>query len=244
MNCKDFQEVLNDFIDGLLSPEEKQKVETHLEACPVCREELERFRSLIAEARALPKSVSPARDLWPDILDRLEGGEEEISAEEKADSRAWWSRYGFLAAAAVLIAIITVFLATSFFMEREDPSLQFAEDGSIQVLPAATAPEDIVLAEAEYLTASEKLLQVLNERGDSLSPKTLAVVRQNIGLIDSAIGEIKGALEKDPANPQLNQLLLATYQRQLKLLKRATALPPRKPGRGTGFILRDSSNRL
>lgn len=65
------EERLNGFVDGLLSAVERDAAEQHLAGCAECRRDVERLRALLASAAALPKSIEPARDLWPDIAPRL-----------------------------------------------------------------------------------------------------------------------------------------------------------------------------
>lgn len=46
MNCTEIREIFVEYIEGLLSAEQKQKLESHLENCPQCKMELESLRTL------------------------------------------------------------------------------------------------------------------------------------------------------------------------------------------------------
>ena len=62
---------LQDFGEGLLPPEEEERVGSHIEDCPRCREELEAL-SLVREGLGgLPLEATPSRDLWPQIAWRM-----------------------------------------------------------------------------------------------------------------------------------------------------------------------------
>ena len=73
MNCKDLEELLDDYVDGVLAPEQRTAAEAHLERCAGCREEVKRLRSLLGDAYALLKDIPPPHDLWPSIAGRLGG---------------------------------------------------------------------------------------------------------------------------------------------------------------------------
>ena len=53
------------------------------------------------------------------------------------------------------------------------------------------------------------------------------MVERNMAIIETAVAEIRGALDADPTNRELNRMLLAVQQRELDFLQRATALAAR-----------------
>jgi hypothetical protein len=67
MNHREMQDRLNDYADGLLPEPERKEVAQHLQQCEPCRREVASLRALLASADALPRSVLPERDLWPEI---------------------------------------------------------------------------------------------------------------------------------------------------------------------------------
>jgi site-specific recombinase XerC len=78
-------------------------------------------------------------------------------------------------------------------------------------------------AEADYARATSALLSALEQRRD-LSPKTLASVRSNLDVIDQALGEVRAALAKDPANPELTHMLASTHRKKVDVLRRVMRL--------------------
>src|SRR5262245_61388701 len=78
-----------------IDPATKASVEAHLIDCAVCSDELKALQSVLADARALPRSVMPARDLFPAIEARL-------SPISRLSTRY---RVPLLAAAAVLLLL-------------------------------------------------------------------------------------------------------------------------------------------
>ena len=60
--CAVFVELVTDYLDGALGPDERARVETHLAACPHCRTVLEQWRAVVALAGRLPEQQVDALD--------------------------------------------------------------------------------------------------------------------------------------------------------------------------------------
>ena len=73
---------LDDAITGGACVEERAQIRQHLEACNVCREELERFRKLSVLLSRVPKNLPPA-----DLAIRIK-----VAAAQAQHSRDWPSR--------------------------------------------------------------------------------------------------------------------------------------------------------
>jgi len=54
MACDEYKGLLSALLDGELPPEERARVEAHLETCPECRQLLEELRALDTQLAALP----------------------------------------------------------------------------------------------------------------------------------------------------------------------------------------------
>ncbi len=46
--CNEFVEVVTDYLDGALPPDDTRRLEAHLEVCPGCQSVLDQFRVVIA----------------------------------------------------------------------------------------------------------------------------------------------------------------------------------------------------
>ncbi|MGO9255157.1 MAG: zf-HC2 domain-containing protein [Bryobacteraceae bacterium] len=120
------------FVDGELPPAEAREMEQHLEACPLCRAEVEELRATVAECiryredvlhTMLPAPPAPWADLGPEFarIDRELG---------QAPEERWWRMGGWsfrpalrwaLAAALALVVVCGI-----FYQLRETPSVQAA----------------------------------------------------------------------------------------------------------------------
>jgi hypothetical protein len=88
--------------------------------------------------------------------------------------------------------------------------------------PASLAQFTVV--ESDYLRAVNDLSATLDAESDSLSPETIAKLRESLKIIDAAILEARNALAADPANRTLIRMLSTSYEQKVDLLKRTTEM--------------------
>jgi hypothetical protein len=148
----------------------------------------------------LPRSIEPARDLWPPIEARL-------TPRVRTRPR----RLPYQVAAAIML--VTLSSAITWFLVRKTAS---------PVVVVATAPVD--RAEfARLARAGDVLEEGLGS--SSLAPGTRAVLARNLVVIDSAIAECQRALDADPGSPVLAGLLRAAHRQRVEFLQQAARLP-------------------
>lgn len=75
INCRDFAQLLIDFVSGELPPEHHAQVEQHLQACPPCVTYLQTYQQTIRLARKLPCQPLP-----PTLDQRLRAALAQIQA--------------------------------------------------------------------------------------------------------------------------------------------------------------------
>lgn len=236
----DFEE-LNDLVDGRLTLEQSAVVEAHVQACAACRSEHDRLRQLLALTDSLPRSVLPEEDVWPDIRRALDDSKEIVlpvaggnirtdSPAREDRKRQWRGRLGLAAAAVVLIALSSG-ITTLVLQSRGAPE-QTANAGAVRAAEGDSVnpvllPIGFQEAEAEYVKTIDQLEFALDAQRDRLSPETVRTVERSLAVVDSAIAEGRAALLADPNNRTIVDLLSASYQRKLDLLKRASELGSR-----------------
>jgi hypothetical protein len=207
MTCSDFRARLDAYARGTLPDQDTAALEAHLERCTGCAAFLESAEPRLEAASALPRSVTPAGDLWPGIRARLHPPA--ASGGGLFTVPGWW-----LAAAAVLL--ITMSSGVTVLLLRREHR------------PSALAPFGPVASgaalEAEYSAASDDLTRALEKARARLAPETVAAIERNLATIDSALAESRRALARDPANAALEQLVVAAWRQKLEFLRRATAL--------------------
>ena len=210
MTCDQFDQWLDAYLDGGLTAAQQGSMDAHLAECAACRTHAGEMRTVLAAATSLPRSVAPPRDLWPDIAARLPARRPVAAVRPAA-----WARWAPLAAAALVLVTVTATLTYRLSRPRgPDPVVAVAEP----------APLVGFAADREYVLAAADLERVLAEGRAHLAPATVAIIEQNLAVIDAAIAEARAALAADPANADLRALLWGAHRQKLDLLDRATRL--------------------
>lgn len=228
---------LSEYLDGELTPDERDAIERHLAGCDACAATLEELRRVVERARSLPPRA-PAADLWGGIAERIDA-RAAIDARVVPLRASARRRFSFtlpqLAAASVLLAVVSGGIAWRLSRHADlPPSLASADRRSLgeggQARPSADAPADTIrvepvgLADAEYDSAVADLQRALRNGRGHLDPATIAIVEQNLKIIDRAIDQARQAVIDDPGNSYVTSHLVETRRKKLDLLRRAAAL--------------------
>ena len=214
MTCEELDSRLDDWLDGAHAGEAARELEAHLASCAACRERKRQLRRLLAHAAALPRSLAPPRDLWPGISERI--------------SRPSWSGFqlAMLAAAATVVlafgALVLTRLAPAGVRTVTMPAA--SPSGTLVAAGGTVSDPALAQAEREYEQAAQALLEALQRRRALLPAEDLAKVESNLQVIDRALAEVREALAKDPANPELNRMLVATHRKKVDVLRRVVRL--------------------
>lgn len=160
---------------------------------------------------SLPKKVSPGRDLWPDIEQRL-GSMAPSQAPGK--KRFDWHRPAM--AAAVMFA-----LATGIFIGRgmQAPTADPATQGAMEFALLGT----VMATEREYQAAFSELVS-LNYSGQRLEGAEPDALRDTWGDLVQTESSLLAALQQYPNNPYLNGKLLDLRSQQLQFIKQVALL--------------------
>ena len=170
---------------------------------------------------ALPQAVEPAHDLWPRIEARLERppGQGRVRVAER---RAWpWQ------AAAVILLVAASSLITATWVGRGSGTPvavapAAAPAAGVYAVPAAFGPAHAL--SPEYETAHRQLSALLQQRIGQMPPSARQKLAANLAELRRAAAEINAALDQQPGDPLLEELLLNTYQEELAVLAAANQL--------------------
>jgi hypothetical protein len=77
---------------------------------------------------------------------------------------------------------------------------------------------------SEYQMARTSLKAQMDKELAKLSPEARAGVEQNLAVIREAILQINAALEREPGNALLHELLLKTYREELDVMRKVGGL--------------------
>jgi putative zinc finger protein len=218
MTCQETKDRLDDYVDGTLAEAFLHEVELHLAACAGCADEERRLRAVVAGAAALPREVTPPRDLWPGIADRIAAARPRPTA--RVIRRAWsWSPAALAAAAAVVVAI-----GATLARVWPPTAVEQGPGGGVVQQAAWTTEPSLLAAEREYARATAQLMAALDARKASLPPEMVADVERDMTTIDAALRQLRTALRQDPGNAQLSHMLASTHQKKVDVLQRVVRL--------------------
>ena len=184
---------LNEYVDGTLATRDRASVEAHLAGCAGCRAAVAELRRLVAEARQLPATITPPRDLWPVIGRRI------VQRATWNVQRVWWRRA--LAAAAVLAIALGMYRLLPPFAAHYRPGQGWAA------------------VQADFDRSTDELSRILAAERQRLRPETVALLERNLTVIDAALAECRAALAHDSANGELRRLFTAASRQKVELLR-------------------------
>jgi hypothetical protein len=168
----------------------------------------------VSSLRELSRAIDPPRDLWPQIAGQLEAREAPALPKVGRPRRlpAQW-----LAAAAMVASVaVGVWIGRSV--------LPGAHPAMVPVPTAAVMPPGGAAIDAAYVTdpryqrQREALLQSLQAQLATMPPETRNKVMASLATIEKAKQDLEGALGKDPGNALLQELLVNTYQDEMRVL--------------------------
>ena len=217
--------LLDDYATGDLPDEAHPAVEEHIAACALCAAEVESLKQILARAAELPKSIAPPPDAWSQIRSVIARDESATRADASVSRFEIWNRPYVLAAAAILVAVLSSAGTAVYMNAHYSGALARAAVGSnlsSDATPATLAA--FTIEENNYLRTASMLQALLDQQEASLAPETVAQLKASLAAIDEAILEARNALARDPANKLLVEMLSASYRQKVDLLRRTTEL--------------------
>jgi hypothetical protein len=189
----------------------------------------------VGSLRELPQAIEPAHDLWPGIeaqLGDLPLGASAPSGERPARRGA--PRLRWLAAAAMLASVaVGVWIGRSLLPGlpgNGTPPLTAETRGAGEPPPGLTAPHGVYVSDPRYEHERAELVRTLQARLAALPPPARAKVSASLATIEKAKADLEQALGRDPSNALLQELLVNTYQDEMRVL--TDVHEASDPGRG------------
>jgi hypothetical protein len=222
---------------------------THLDSCARCLDRLVELERLHRSIQAIPPRIEPPLDLWPairaHIQTKVEGQKADRPSTAVNSFSSWtqrWNRVQLTGLAAALLLLTSASIAGFVLGRRSGRTVVSATLNDTSVVVSVPAPE----AEATAITpfdsgtrmartassgmsaameddtdihAEQELLADLEMRRSSLRPETSSEIDSSLTVINEAIAELRAASARDPKNATLRQLLAASRERKVELLR-------------------------
>jgi anti-sigma-K factor RskA len=217
--------LLDDYVTGELTEDARGPVADHIAACEICAAEVESLNRIIARAADLPKSIEPPAESWSNIRAAIERDRDAVAAHDTSAPQAFWRRPYVLAAAAILVAILSSG-GTALYMTSRNSDGNSSRSAASSATNGGT-PASLVaftIEENIYLRNVAVLQDLLNQQEALLAPETVAQLKASLRTIDEAILEARNALARDPANKLLIEMVSGAYRQKVDLLRRTAEM--------------------
>jgi hypothetical protein len=167
---------------------------------------------LTEAASQLATEISPERDLWPEI---------EMAISNPVHEKSRWTP--MFAQAAAVVLLIGASSGLTYLAVKDDAAV---------TVPVYTPELEFERAAfgtnhnlgTDYQDARADLVSRLDQQLERLSPEERDDVQQTLLVIREAIADINTALEQDPDNAYLQELLQKTYREELNVMRRVGGL--------------------
>ncbi len=167
--------------------------------------------------------MTPKRDLWSDIEAQIDADGAAVESPRKGFTPHWYQM-----AAAVLLVIassVTTYILVRGSGGEQQPVIVESQPlrPEIVAMPASFAGQRLG---EDYAKARASLDAAFEQRLALLPPVAREKVERNLTDIRVAAREIADTLAQHPSDPLLQELLLSTYQSELRLLADVTQMAP------------------
>jgi anti-sigma-K factor RskA len=221
MICSQCQELISDYIDGLLELGEQAKVERHLADCEPCRAVRDDLLQIVHFSHQLPERA-PSNSLWARIQSDIaneqpKGFFSRAAAQwERLRNRNFNLSIPQLVASAAAFAII---ISVSVMISRRD-----AGQGQASIATNALAGG----GDLQRLSNPDiqQLEQQINELSDSVEQRKggwnselRATFERNMYYVNQSLVECKHQLTDNPSDDVSQELMLNAYREKVRLLE-------------------------
>jgi hypothetical protein len=170
----------------------------------------------VSSLTELPAAIGPERDLWPQIEARIReerGRTPGAGTAAPHRPRAYLLPPRWLAAAAVIASV-----AVGVWVGRHVESPLSAVRGTAQPAGGPQMLHAAYVTDPRYQRERAALLKSLQAQLAALPPPARAKVMASLAAIQRAKQDLESALGEDPSNALLQELLVNTYQDEMRVL--------------------------
>ena len=183
----------------------------------------------VTSLRELPQSIEPPHDLWPGIEARLGAIPAAADGATPAQRRA--ARMRWLAAAAMVACVaIGVWVGRGLLPGTAGSGVVAVNPPQAVQPPVNTVPHEVYVSDPRYQEQRAALVRELQARLAALPPPERDKVTASLQAIEKAKADLEQALGHDPSNALLQELLVNTYQDEMRVL--TDVHEASDPGRG------------
>jgi hypothetical protein len=179
----------------------------------------------VSSLRDLPRSIEPPRDLWAGIEARIVA-ERAPTVAEVSTKRGAHAHLRWIAAAAIIAALaVGVWIGRSFLPTGGSGTPLVAHVNPPPSSVSNATPADATaaiqaayIADPKFRQQRAALVKSLEAKLATLPPESREKVIASLATIHQSMQVLEEELGKDPTNALLQELLLNTYQDEMRVL--------------------------
>ncbi len=178
--------------------------------------------ALDALLERVPRQVAPSRDLWPAIEAQIAA--QSVGTRSPRHTRRW------LQLAAAVVLVVASSTITFFVVERsmQQKLIQARNEVTQQMQPVLSAMpvrfDGYERIGESYEEAHAQLDAEYAKRIQHLPPAVRVKIERDIADLRRAAREISTTLAQHPSDPLLQDLLVSTYQREIRLMSEVNSM--------------------
>jgi hypothetical protein len=181
----------------------------------------ERHARKVSSLAELPQAIEPPRDLWPDIEARLKATQTAAPVDSGAHEFPRYrsgARLRWLAAAAMVASVaVGVWIGRSV-LPGAAPALTAHNAAPVTATDAPTLLDAAYVKDPRYMRQRAALLRSAQAQLATMPAPARDKVLASLAAIQHAKEDLEQALGKDPGNALLQELLVNTYQDEMRVL--------------------------
>ena len=234
MNCENYQDLLSDYIDGSLTPQDHASLQTHLGICADCAETERDLQSIVTfcvEHRGEYDSVPNERALWLRISNLIEAEAPAAGRTHVPANAGWWFRLmnrswqltfpqlaASMIAVALIVSVVTIVGLRRFSLGDNDTGIRSSG------IPIASYTSSI----NDRYRQQQQTIEYWNQRVELNKARWSQQMRdtfeQNLKVIDAAVNDSMHQLSQNPHDEVSEEVLNAALNDKVQLLKEFSEL--------------------
>ena len=233
MNCEKYQDLLSDFIDGSLAPEDQKGVEAHLSLCGVCaeaRNDLDAIVGFCIEHRGEYDAVPNERALWLRISNMIEvesaAADQPVIPENagwrfRLMNRSWRLTFPQMAASVtaivILVSVFTVVGLRGLTFTGNSP----VRTSGLGLVSSGSTVEERFRQQQQVIDYWNKRVELNKARWN---PQMRETFDRNMSVIDAAVNDSMRQLNQNPHDEISEDILNGALSDKVALLKEFSEL--------------------
>jgi hypothetical protein len=219
MLCSECQELLSEYIDGLLELGEQAKIEAHISHCEDCLTVRDDLLQIVHFSKNLPLH-SPPGSVWNRIKAEIEASHRKgLSAQAgrfwaKVSSQGMRFRTQWAAAVVILVSALVFVYERGSLVSRSPISVKS------ESVAGSRVNEDAMNSNIREMEQRiDSLKAVVDQRSVGWNSQIKSSFDRDLSYIDQTLAQCHHDLSDDPEDDVCRELMLNAYREKVRLLE-------------------------